>query len=178
MLEDHILVWKSKRGDKASFDALYEKHLDRLLTVAMGLLGNAHEAEEVVQDVFTHFIASLADFRLRGNLRAFLATCVANRARDRLRRNRRTERLEPPPLQRGTTEPLSLVMHDENVTKMQAALAQLPYEQREVITLKIHGDLSFRALARRQNLALGTVQTRYRSGMARLRILMNGEVTE
>ena len=177
MLEDSLLVWKAKRGDKAAFDALYEKYVDLLLTVAMNLLRDAHEAEEIVQDVFSGFLAALDSFRPRGSLKAFLATCVANRARDRLRRLRRLERWDPPPSENRTCSPLSLVIHDEAVEKMQGALDQLPYEQREIIILKIQGDLSFRALARQQNLALGTVQTRYRSGMARLRNLLNTEVT-
>ncbi|MFC1760585.1 RNA polymerase sigma factor [Planctomycetota bacterium] len=178
MLEDRVLVWKSKRGDKAAFDALYEKYVDFLLTVAMSLLRDAHEAEEVVQDVFAGFITSLSDFRLKGNLKAFLATCVANRARDRLRRRRRQERCDPPMPRDDIHSPLTLIIHDESVEKMQGALEQLPYEQREIVILKIQGDLSFRALARQQNLALGTVQTRYRSGIARLRCLLNGEVIQ
>lgn len=90
MLEDHILLYRSRQGDREAFDRIYGKHLDALLTVAMSLLGNAADAQDVVQDVFTSFVESLATFRLRGSLRGFLAVCVANKCRDMLRRRRRT----------------------------------------------------------------------------------------
>lgn len=178
MLEDRILLWKAKRGDKSAFDALYERHVDTLLTVGRNLLGNAEEAEEVVQDVFTSFVASLASFRLRGSLKGFLAICVANRARDRLRRRSRLASAQYEAPHQDVPEPLELIIRNEQIGRLQRALAELPAEQREVIVLKTHAGLSFQALACELGIALGTVQNRYRYGIDRLRSLMNGEVTE
>jgi RNA polymerase sigma-70 factor (ECF subfamily) len=178
MLEDRILLWKAKRGDKRAFDALYDKYVDALLTVGRNLLGNATEAEEVVQDVFASFVESLKSFELRGTLKGFLAICVANRARDRLRKRSRmaAARYEAPA--HDVSEPLELLIRDEQIGQLQQALAELPAEQREVIVLKMHAGLSFQALARELGIALGTVQNRYRYGIERLRRSLNGEVTE
>jgi len=176
MLDDPILLWRSKRGDRHAFDLLYERHLDRLLTVAMHLLGNASDAEDAVQEVFASFVESLNTLTLRSNLRSFLAVCVANKSRDMLRR-----RNQPPADPRGETprphdpEPLEWVTHNEQVRRLVDALAQLPYEQREVITLHIHGGLTFRAMARALKLSLGTVQSRYRYGLNNLKTALNGE---
>ena len=74
------------------------------------------------------------------------------------------------------TEPLERAMFSEDVLRVHSAMSQLPYEQKEVVTLKIHGGLSFRALAQQLELPLGTVQGRYRYGLDRLRSLLNGEV--
>ncbi|MBN1362425.1 MAG: RNA polymerase sigma factor [Sedimentisphaerales bacterium] len=178
MLEDRILLWKAKRGDQSAFDALYERHVDTLLTVGRNLLGSAEEAEEVVQDVFTSFVASLASFQLRGSLKGFLAICVANRARDRLRKRSRLAAASFEAPRDDVSEPLELVIRDEQISRLQQALAELPPEQREVIVLKMHAGLSFQALARELGIALGTVQNRYRYGIDRLRSLLNGEVSE
>jgi RNA polymerase sigma-70 factor (ECF subfamily) len=178
MLEDRILLCKAKRGDKRAFDTLYEKYVDTLLTVGRNLLGDPDEAEEVVQDVFASFIASLGSFQLRGSLKGFLAICVANRARDALRKRSRTASAEYETPQNDMPEPLELVIHDEQIGRLQQALAELPAEQREVIVLKTHAGLSFQALARELGVALGTVQNRYRYGIDRLRSLLNGEVAE
>jgi DNA-directed RNA polymerase specialized sigma24 family protein len=55
------------------------------------------------------------------------------------------------------------------------ALARLPCEQREVITLRIHAGLTFRAMARALKVSLGTVQSRYRYGINNLKAALNGE---
>jgi len=176
MLEDHILLYRSRRGDRQAFDRLYEKHLDALLTVAMSLLGHAGDAEDVVQEVFTSFVASLATFRLRGSLRGYLAICVANKCRDLLRRRGRGPAgVEPPARTVDDPEPLALAIRAEEVLRMEQALGRLPYEQREVIALHIHGGLTFRAVARALQVPLGTVQSRYRYALNSLKTALDGE---
>jgi RNA polymerase sigma-70 factor (ECF subfamily) len=176
MLDDAILLWRSKRGDREAFDLLYERHLDTLLTVAMSLLGNAGDAEDAVQEVFASFIESLDTITLRSSLRNFLAVCVANKSRDMLRRRNRP--LADP---RGVRAPaeapeaLELVIHSEQVRRLADGLARLPYEQREVVTLHIHAGLTFRAMARALKISLGTVQSRYRYGLNNLKAALNGE---
>jgi RNA polymerase sigma-70 factor (ECF subfamily) len=179
MLEDRLLIWKAKRGNEQAFDRIYRKYLDIMLTVAMSLLGDVNSAEDVVQDVFVRFAESLPGFELRGSLKAFLATCVANRSRNLMRQTSRkanaVARLEKAS-STGIGSPLDLVLKHESLSCLQDALSTLPPEQREILILKTQGGLSFRALARELNLSLGTVQSRYRYGLDRLRSLMNGEV--
>jgi RNA polymerase sigma-70 factor, ECF subfamily len=180
MLEDRILIWKARRGDRLAFDRIYHRYLDPMLSVAMALLHDRSEAEEVVQDVFVSFVGSLDGFELRGNLKAFLATCVANRSRDRIRHETRKAALDLPPSEvtGDAPDPIEQAIQSEQVQRVQAALAQLPYEQREVIALHIHGGLTFRAMARTLECPLGTVQARYRYGIDKLRVLLNSEVHE
>lgn len=176
MLDDAILLWRSKRGDRGAFDLLYERHLDRLLTVAMHLLGNAGDAEDAVHEVFVSFIESLDTLTLRSNLRSFLAVCVANKSRDMLRRRNRSLVSPRGEMSRADDpEPLERVVRDEQVERLADAMARLPYEQREVVTLHIHGGLTFRAMARALKISLGTVQSRYRYGLDNLRTALNGE---
>ena len=82
MLEDEKLKWQFKCGSPQALARIYEKYVDTLLTLAMGLLNDAAEAEDVVQDVFVSFAKSSNGFTLRGNLRAYLTTAVVNRVRD------------------------------------------------------------------------------------------------
>lgn len=181
VLEDHKLVRQSKRGDRKAFETLYERYLDPMLTIAMNLLGDSAAAEDVVQEVFVKFVESLPRFTLRGSLKGFLATCVANRARDVLRqRARRQDR----PLEAaagaidGGRGPIALVESSEQLQILRNGLAALPYEQREVITLRHWGGLKFKEIAACQGAAVQTVQSRYAYGMEKLRGLLNGEVTE
>ena len=176
MLRDRILIRKAKRGERRAFGQIYKKYRDTLLTVAMSLSGDPELAQDVVQDVFVKFVESLDGFELRGRLKGYLATCVANRTRDRLRQMARADSVGQDG--RGTSQgqPLDLAVQNEQLHRLAKALEQLPYEQREVIALKAHGGMSFRAIARQRGIRLGTVQSRYRYGLDRLRELLNGKV--
>ena len=87
MLEDELLKWKFRRGSREALAHIYEKYLDPMLTLAVGLLNNTAQAEDVVHDVFVSFAKSAGDFRVRGSLSGYLATSVVNRVRDYQRRH-------------------------------------------------------------------------------------------
>ena len=72
--------------------------------------------------------------------------------------------------------PVQLVIDSEELRKLRAALTELPYEQREAIVLRLHGNLRFRQIAKMQKVSTKTVQSRYRYGLDKLRSSMNGEV--
>ena len=76
MLEDEKLKWQFKCGSPQALTRIYTKYVDTMLTLAMGLLNDAAEAEDVVQDVFVSFAKSANGFTLRGNLKAYLTTAV------------------------------------------------------------------------------------------------------
>ena len=69
-----------------------------------------------------------------------------------------------------------LAICSEELEKLSCALGEIPYEQREVIALYIHGKLRFRQIAELQNISTKTVQSRYRYGLDKLRSTLNGEV--
>ena len=82
MIEDEWLKWKLRHGSPDALARVYEKYVDSMLTLAMGLLNNRAAAEDVVQDVFLSFARSAKDLRSHGSLRSYLATGVLNRVRD------------------------------------------------------------------------------------------------
>ncbi len=92
-LEDKLLVWRFNRGDYEAVRRVYEKYKCDLLALAVSLLNNTAAAEDVVHDVFMSFL-QLKRFRLTGSLKGYLATCVANAARNVLRADGR-HRQEP-----------------------------------------------------------------------------------
>ena len=65
---------------------------------------------------------------------------------------------------------------NEELRSLSQAMAQIPYEQREVVNLYMQGDLTFRQIAAIQNASINTVQGRYRYGITKLRSLLNGEL--
>ncbi|MHC4085177.1 MAG: RNA polymerase sigma factor [Planctomycetota bacterium] len=179
MLEDKLLIWKFKYGNRDAFRLIYEKYADDMLTLAANLLGDSSAAEDVVQDVFIKFAESVEHFGLTGSLKGYLATCVANRARDYIRQKKRRRVViidETKQSASDTNNPVQLVIRDEELQKLSGALTKLPYEQRETIVLHLHSDLRFRQIARLQKVSGKTAYSRYRYGLEKLRSMLNGEL--
>ena len=178
MIEDELLKWKFKCGSREVLSRIYEKYLNNLLTIAMALLNDAGAAEDVVHDVFVSFAKSAESFKLRGSLKSYLATCVINRARDRIRTNqRRSTRPDTIDLiSSEASEPDQSVIYSEESQRLNHAIAQLPGLQREVIILRLKGEMKFKEIARLQGTSLSTTHGRYRYGIQKLRSLLNNEV--
>jgi RNA polymerase sigma-70 factor (ECF subfamily) len=177
MLEDEWLKWKLRRGSREALARVYEKYIDAMLTLAMGLLGRRAAAEDVVQDVFLSFARSAKDLRARGSLRSYLATCVLNRVRDsRRQRQRQARRDAELCVFAESAGPEQAAILVEETARLNQAVARLPDEQREVVLLRLKVNLKFRDIAKLQQTPINTVLGRYRYGLDRLRSLLNGEV--
>jgi RNA polymerase sigma-70 factor (ECF subfamily) len=179
MLEDRLLLWRFKCGSRDAFRLIYEKYAADLLTLAANLLGDSSVAEDVVQDVFISFVKSVEQFHLRGSLKSYLATCVANRSRDYIRKRKRQRTVamsEAGQMTSDAKSPVQLVIRTEELQRLKRALTELPYQQREAIVLRLHGGMRFRQIAKLQNVSVKTALSRYRYGLDKLRSMLDGEV--
>ena len=170
-MRDRRLVHRLHRGDVDALHQIYHRYKDDLLTVAMSLLGDAHAAEDCVHDVFVHFAEAPADLRANRSLRGYLVRCAANRAKNVLKSRQRPP--EPPTDEPQISDcPVRGSMASEESKRVFEALAQLPAEQREAITLHLQGQMRFREIAEQLELSINTVQSRYRYGIDKLRTLL------
>jgi len=178
MIEDELLKWKFKHGSIDALQRIYEKYLNSLLTLAMALLNEVGDAEDVVHDAFVSLAQSADKFRMQGSLRSYLATCVVNRARDRIRAGRRQpSRLDDLDMAGpDSNEPERLLIFSEQALRLSGAVARLPDEQREAVVLHLKAGMKFREIAKLQGVSVNTVQGRYRYGLNTLRSILNGEV--
>jgi len=179
MIKVRLLIWRFNRGHADALRDIYDRHKDDLVTLATALLADKSEAEDVVQDVFVGFVRSAGKFRLTGSLRGFLATCVANGARNRNRASRRLVTAAedfPEATVPEEEQPNMAVIFGEELQHVGRALAKLPYEQREVVLLHLRSGLRFRAIAQLQGVSINTVQGRYRYGLDKLRTLLDGKL--
>lgn len=179
MIEDKLLIWKFRSGDEAALARIYEKYKGDLLRIAVGLLNETSAAEDIVHDVFVTLAQSADKLKLSGNLKGYLATCVVNRVRNSNRVKQRQQAVhldKTEPLTADLDKPERWIVRNEELDRLNAAMAQLPYAQREVVILHAQGGMKFRAIAKSQNASINTVQSRYRYGLDKLRSLLNGEV--
>ena len=181
MVEDRLLIWKFKLGSRDALRRLYEKYKNDLLKLAVSLVNDVNIAEDVVQDVFVNFAQSADKIQPHGNLKKYLITCVANRIRNRKRDRQRHETSGIDDLDLTISDvnrPEQWAILSEELVLLSNAMAQIPYEQREVVTLYMQGDMTFRQIAKIQNASINTVQGRYRYGLNKLRSILNGEIDQ
>jgi len=178
MVEDRLLIWRCKRGSRAAFRRIYEKYESDLRTLASNLLYDKAAAEDVVHDVFVSLLQVVDKFELRSSLAGYLKTCVANRSRNYMRRRQRqtaavndAEQVLP-----SDDGPVHLVIKSEELQKLGSAMSQIPYEQREAIVLRLHGQMKFKTIANLQNVSIKTAHSRYRAGLDGLKLILNSEV--
>ena len=178
MLEDKLLVLKCRRGSKDAMCRIYEKYKDYLFTLAKGLLNEEQAAEDVVHDVYVNFARLARHFQLTGSLRGYLATCVSNRVRDKIRAQIRKDQIHESanPTVSDTVNPEQCVIETEELMRLRKALTQIPYQQREAVILHLKGDMKFREIAKLQGVSISTIHGRYRYGLDKLRSLLNSEV--
>jgi RNA polymerase sigma-70 factor (ECF subfamily) len=174
ILKDRRLVQRLSHADPEALRQIYNQYKNDLFTVAMALLADPDAAEDCIHDVIVHFAGAPADMRASRNLRGYLMRCVANRAKNMIKR----QQLQP---DRQTDEqdyaseqdcPESRLIISEESMLIFEAMAKLPTEQREVVSLHIHGKMKFREIAKQLDVSINTVQSRYRYGIEKLRTLL------
>jgi RNA polymerase sigma factor (sigma-70 family) len=176
-MDDRLLTIQYRCGSRRALRHIYVKYKRDLLLVALGLLNDTALAEDVVHDVFVRFAEQLAGFRLTGSLKGYLLTCTVNQARNVLKARKR--RLKISILcgeDESVASPLDHLICNEQAKKCAATLAQLPMEQREVILLHMQGQLSLARIAKRLALPVNTVKSRYRYGIAKLRLIFEEQL--
>ena len=175
---DDRLLRRMAGGDRAACAELYDRFARPLYSVALRILGDAADAQDIVHDVFLVLWEKSAGFdATRGSAFAWAITLTRNRAIDRLRaRRRRAALLEASfpadvPGAAGTSHPDSaddLIVREKN-TAVRAALAQLPGEQLRALELAFFGGLTQQEIAAHLDEPLGTVKARIRRGLLKLR---------
>jgi RNA polymerase sigma-70 factor (ECF subfamily) len=167
------------RGDRDAFARFYDLHATLVHTFALRLLRERGEAEEVVQDVFLQVWRQAETYRSdRGTPEAWLITMTRSRAIDKLRSRRRRDEMvrlvENPDRLPEPAVPEGASGRVEARATLGGALADLPGAQRDVLELAYFDGLTQSEIARRLGEPLGTVKTRMRSGLERLRGVLAG----
>ena len=166
------------QGDAEALGRLYDGTHPLVYGLALRILSDVSDAEEVALDVYTQVWKTARRFDPhRGTVSAWLVTLARSRAIDRLRsgatRRQREETLtEKPEAPAATASPEEASLLGQQQRLVRAALAALAPEQREAIELAFFSGLSHSELAAKLGQPLGTVKTRIRLGMIKLRELL------
>ena len=184
MEEDRdLLLAYSRRGDVTSLSALVRRHAVWMQALLRGLLPTAADAEDAFQEAWVRVIKSAGGYR-GGNVKAYLASVARSAAIDRLRRQGKTVSLDaaddegvsaaaeipdagPSPGERFESKATA-----EDVRR---AVAALPEGPRQVLLMRIEGEVSFKEIASELGVPLGTALTWMHTATLKLKEMLGGE---
>jgi RNA polymerase sigma-70 factor, ECF subfamily len=171
---DAELYQALQSGQTQALGVLYDRHAGLVYSLALKTLGNTQEAEDLAQDIFLNLSRSTAYDARRGSLRTFLAVLTRSRALDRVR-SRQIKRsfLENFRSTRHTEitvhSPLEQIFQNEQSEGVQVALGQLLESEQQILRMAYYDGLSQTEIAKRLNMPLGTVKTKTRRSLLKLR---------
>ena len=168
-------------GDEQALASLYDRYRLILFSLVLRILHSRDEAEDVLQELFLQVWKRASDFdEARGRPFTWLVTLARSRAIDRLRSLNARERTATEAARAVGPESFSDAVDDairaQESVVVRRALAELPEEQRHALMLAYFEGLTQTEIATRLDAPLGTVKTRMRSGMIKLRELLRGKV--
>jgi len=171
--EDAILILKVAEGDREAFLALYDRYSAKVYGLALRVLGDPMTAEEVTQDAFLRLWTRADTYNPdRGRLSSWLLTITRRLAIDHFRLEGRRPPAWNPSNPESALERIpdpASQSEESRWGSMKFALINLPQEQRSVIELAFYHGMSHSQIAEYQSTPLGTVKTRIRLGMEKLR---------
>jgi RNA polymerase sigma-70 factor, ECF subfamily len=182
--EDEALLARVAAGDSRALETLYDRYSRVVYGTALRILGATELAEEVVQETFWRVWRRSSTFQPgRGQVSSWILGIAHNLAIDELRR----QRARPSPVYDEEDRPVlrdledsrmdvaGAALEEEQRRLISAALEQIPTEQREAIELAYFGGLSQSEIAARLQNPLGTIKTRIRLGLQKLRDILSSQ---
>ncbi|MDJ0615715.1 MAG: sigma-70 family RNA polymerase sigma factor [Calothrix sp. MO_192.B10] len=175
-LTDIELFQALQSGDLSALGVVYDRYGEAVYRLALRILGDGTEAEDLTQEIFLAFWRDSKYDPHRGSMIVFLLTMTRSRAINRLRQKRSQQQL----LQRcqrsmptdADNSPMNNVSVQEISHIVGEALQELPENQRQVLKMAYYQGLSQSEITHELNIPLGTVKTRTRQGLLKLRKLL------
>jgi RNA polymerase sigma-70 factor (ECF subfamily) len=171
------LIARIAQQDQSALSFLYDRYARIVFGIAFKSLSSVEESEEVVLDVFSQVWRTAARYdATKGRVDTWLFMMTRSRVMDRLRSRQRSAKTETASVEalqiqtfRASVDPIEDALISERRTQVLDALRQIPEEQRQVIELAYYQGLSHSEIAAQTGLSLGTVKTRIRLGLSKLR---------
>jgi RNA polymerase sigma-70 factor, ECF subfamily len=172
--QEALLIRAARKGDDAALREIYRTYREPVWALTVSLLGDALQAQDVVQIVFFKAFRGLAGFRRRSTLFTWIYRIARNECRNHLRRREAPavplesilgSRFEADRAQASAAD-------GAHSDRLRRAVSRLPFKMREVVVLKYQEDLSYEEMSRILHCPPGTVASRLNRALAELEVRM------
>ena len=161
------LILRVAAGEQQALEELYRRTRGAVYAVALSLLRNAHDAQDVAQDAFVRVWEGAAQYRPQGSPMAWLLTVARNLARMKLRQGARQAELSDEEWEAIPADSPAVTPEDREL--LQGALASLEDQERQVVLLHAVTGLKHREIAQLMEMPLATVLSKYHRALKKLR---------
>ena len=171
--EDSELLDRLATGDEAAFRMLVERHIDRAYAIALRIVGNAADAEDVVQDTMLKIWSHRGRWQHgRAKFSTWLYRVISNRCID-LRRKPRTENVDTvPEVADGQPDAADIIERNELNSMLEIAMQRLPEQQRIAVIFSYHESMSNGEIAQVMDTTVAAVESLLKRGRQQLRQLL------
>ncbi len=177
--DEKSLLARIARADTRAFETLYQEYGRAVYSLALAMLRDPQTAQEVAQEVFLGIWRSASEFdSRRGSARTWILSLAHHKSVDAVRRQRLRVTWALDGTSTNDPDITAEAMRRVEGDQVRQALRVLSPEQREAIVLAYYGGYTQQEIAERLDIPLGTVKTRMRDGLLRLRSLLESRVRE
>lgn len=166
------LIKKAQNGDLRSFEQLAAEYQVKIFNIALGIMGNAADAEDAAQNALIKIYRAIGDFKFQSKFSTWVYRITTNVCMDELRKLKRTSHVSSDDLgddALGTEDTEVQVLKSEAALKLREAIKSLKDEHRKVIVLRDINGFSYEEIAKITRSSVGTVKSRISRARANLK---------
>jgi len=172
------LIEQAREGSDTAFNALMEQHMDRVYAVALRIVRDPAEAEDVTQEVFVAVFRKLSAFRGDARFSTWLYRIAVNKALRHLKKRRRWSPGPDPTEMENAVDPApsqeDRMVEEQKREKLYELMDSLPDRQRTVLALRVEQSLPFKEIARILGRSIGGVKANYFHAVRKIQAAVNG----
>jgi RNA polymerase sigma-70 factor (ECF subfamily) len=172
MSEERALIARLREGDTEALREIVERYESRIFALIHGIVRDAHEVEDIAQEVFLKVYSRIGAFDERSQFYTWLYRVAVNAAKDHVKHRRRRPSIpwnDEADLPSGDPDPASEAEASETRRRVRDAIGSLPLRYREVLSLREIDGMTYTEIARVLRISIGTVESRLHRARARLK---------
>ncbi|UCD83962.1 MAG: sigma-70 family RNA polymerase sigma factor [Deltaproteobacteria bacterium] len=169
MDSEHNLIERAKAGDEGAYQKIVDNYKDQVFRLALGIVRNSQEAEDITQEVFIRVFKSLKSFQYRSLLKTWIFRITINIGKNFLKKRTDALPLEGVEIEDSKPSPLEGTEYREKLEEFMKAIGNLPFKQQTAAILRIQQGLEFKEIARIMKCTLGGARSHYFQALKKLR---------
>ena len=159
------LIKKAQKGDTRAFEQVVEQYYTKIYNIALGTMGNSHDAEDAAQNALIKIYGAIGDFRFRSKFSTWVYRITVNSCMDELRKKKREKGVSKEEIGESdfgaeSQTPETYALQKESSSEIRNAVSCLKDEHRAVIVLRDINGFSYEEIAEITKCSLGTVKSR------------------
>lgn len=163
------LIERAKAGEEEAYLKIVENYKDRVFRLALGIIRNRQEAEDITQEVFIRVFRSIKDFKYRSLLKTWIFRIAVNVSKNYLKKKKETFSPEYIEIEDSNSSPSEILERREKLERFMEAIGKLPLKQQTVTILRAQQDLDFKEIARIMKCTVGGARAHYFQALKNLK---------